>query len=207
MMEVAQNEDLTYMQNKAKFASLSRTELASKSRTIRMYTFSDYTPKKKVSVFKEKLQKLINQNIFSAEKNSVIKYALDNLNPSFYQNSTFANLFLNNLYKLCEKAKFTDEEIATIFYSFDDVIIKNGKVNNYNNVVQTDLVTGARADTGLSLDDGPVSGGGEKAACNMSWCLTCGLQGGGYNCESDCEAKRNTGCGWFLQQPCEKICR
>ncbi|MDR2230193.1 MAG: bacteriocin fulvocin C-related protein [Flavobacteriaceae bacterium] len=233
--------DAPYSENKAEESGqiyLSRNEFAKESKSIQIQVLDNLSPKIKVKLFKEKLWKIYTQRIFGDKKNAVIKYAYDNLSDDFFNNKLTQNTLIKSLESKTKETRFTDEEIVTIFFSLDDVVITSGKINNYNNLfgkknvivdenyVVTSVkeinnnsqfaVVNIKKKNNLNL----IAGGGEtesdlrdsdrdgkgKRKCNMEWCLTCGLNGFTYNCDSDCKAVLS-GCGWFLQQECTKICK
>ncbi|MDV2448505.1 hypothetical protein CMU93_13435 [Elizabethkingia anophelis] len=159
-------------------------------------------------MYKEKLKKIINEKLLSLDKLAVIYFALDNLELAFSNDMHVKRRFINKLKIKTIDAKFSNEEIITIFFSVDDVVVKDGKINNVSNFImqKTRFMTqdGSKRFDILSGTDGirPAV----QPICNMDWCLTCGLVGNNFNCEAGCKPTIS-GCGWFNSQECTKLCR
>lgn len=195
IFENAENANEYYAQNKKTFQLLSRVDLATYPKTLQILTFQDYTNKQKSDLFKQKLFTILEENKFSPEKNVVIKYAYENISEEFFKNPILQTTIINKLKSRTKEANFTDEEIASVFFTINDINYDNSlKLKNYPQ----------KSNMLYRLPDDGGSGG--SSTCNMEWCLTCGLTGGNYNCESSCTPTLK-GCGWFLQQECTQICK
>ncbi|MEG0760217.1 bacteriocin fulvocin C-related protein [Chryseobacterium sp.] len=193
-VESTQDEGSIFLENKSQYLKMTREDLAKESKNIQIWTLASFTSKEKSNLFKEKLQKIIDNKIFNEKKNEVIKVAMDGLTDEFFVQPIVQQKLIDRLSLMTKIAGFSDEEIAAVFFTISDINIINGRVGLSQKPIldfSTKLLLGT---------------GGGQPDCNMDWCLTCGLTGGNYNCEPGCKST-GSGCGWFGTQECTQICK
>lgn len=156
--------------------------------------FRTYTPDKKLAIWLEKIQYLLDNENYTPEEYTHVAELLDYLSPNFFNPDTIKATTL-------QRAQFKSSWISFAKNSFGwtDQYIAFVVYRLYTQLSQLDAETKSL----LSLQQ-KVTAGSEMGTCNCNqndnFCAT------GLDCYSTgCDATSG-GCGWFWTEPCVGQC-